>query len=121
MRSYDDAGASGQRATRSYADTGIREFSANDRQRINECFTSGKSGLPPGLAKRDRLPPGLERQVQRNGTLPPGLQKQVQALPGACETGLPRLPVDWRRVILGDRVLLLNPANTIVDLFRLSQ
>jgi hypothetical protein len=27
------------------------------------------------LAKRDRLPPGLERQLVVNGTLPPGLEK----------------------------------------------
>src|SRR5574340_457409 len=109
VRSYEDTRTSGQGAARSYVNTGIREFSANDRQAISQCFSSGKSGLPPGLAKRDRLPPGLERQVQRNGTLPPGLQKRVQPLPGACEAGLPRLPVDWRRVILGDRILLLDP------------
>lgn len=34
-------------------------------------------GLPPGLAKRDRLPPGLQRHVERTGQLPPGLQKRV--------------------------------------------
>jgi hypothetical protein len=28
--------------------------------------------LPPGLAKRDQLPPGLERQLRVRGTLPPG-------------------------------------------------
>lgn len=94
------------------------QFSVRDRQSIRNCF-SNTSNLPPGLAKRDRLPPGLERQVQRNGTLPPGLQKRVQPLPGVCSGQLPRLPVDWVRVILGRRVLLLDPAKRIVDLMSL--
>ena len=105
---------SGARVSRSQI---ITEFSGNDRQLIRQCLTSGTSGLPPGLAKRGgNLPPGLERQVQRNGTLPPGLQKRVQPL-GACEQGLTPLPADWRRVILGDRVILLDPSNRISDLF----
>lgn len=94
-----------------------RVFSNRDRNVISDCLSSGRSGLPPGLAKRDRLPPGLERQVQRNGTLPPGLQKKVTGLPGECSVGLPRLPARWERVILGSRVLLLDPARRIVDLF----
>ena len=43
--------------------------------------------LPPGLAKRDTLPPGLERQLQRNGKLPPGLEKR--ALPDELKRALP--------------------------------
>ncbi len=34
-------------------------------------------GLPPGLAKRDRLPPGLEKHLWKHGSLPPGLQKKL--------------------------------------------
>jgi hypothetical protein len=32
---------------------------------------------------------------------------------------LPRLPADWSRVVLGRRVLLLDPDHRIVDLFSL--
>ena len=86
------------------------------------CFSDGGKGkkgkgLPPGLAKKDRLPPGLERQVQRNGTLPPGLQKKVQPLPEPCEARLPRLPEEWTRVELSGRILLLDSSRRIVDLF----
>ncbi|MGZ7029703.1 MAG: hypothetical protein ACXVG9_10290, partial [Terriglobales bacterium] len=69
--------------------------------------------------ERDNLPPGLEKQIQRNGTLPPGLQKRAQPLPGSCSARLPRLPVDWSRVVLGRRVLLLDPDSRITDLFSL--
>lgn len=119
-RGFDDSRRGpGQRAAMGGAP--LEEFSDNDRQTIRSCFQSNTSGLPPGLAKRDRLPPGLERQVQRNGTLPPGLQKRVQPLPGPCVAALPRLPVDWSRVILGRRVLLLNAEQRILDLFSLDQ
>ena len=76
-------------------------FSQRERRIISDCFVESRSDLPPGLAKRDRLPPGLERQLQRNGTLPPGLQKRVQPLPGVCTARLPRLPQEWVRVVLG--------------------
>ena len=29
--------------------------------------------VPPGLTKSDALPPGLERQLEEDGSLPPGL------------------------------------------------
>ena len=93
-------------------------FTRAQRDHINQCFANGKSGLPPGLAKKDRLPPGLERQLRRNGKLPPGLQKKVQPLGADCQVGLPKLPTDWRRVVLGDRVILVDPTQRIRDWFR---
>jgi hypothetical protein len=104
-----------------YDRRGPRGFSDQDRQIIGDCFENDRAGLPPGLAKKDHLPPGLERQLQRNGTLPPGLQKRVQPLPGSCAARLPRLPRDWERVVLGGRILLLDPQQTIVDLFWLER
>lgn len=92
-------------------------FSDDDRRIISTCFADSRSNLPPGLAKKDRLPPGLERQLQRNGTLPPGLQKRVQPLPHACESRLPRLPRNWSRVVLSGRIMLLDGGSRIVDLF----
>jgi outer membrane lipoprotein SlyB len=96
-------------------------FSDRDRQIIGDCFVNDRAGLPPGLAKKDRLPPGLERQLQRNGTLPPGLQKRVQPLPGSCAARLPRLPRGWGRVVLSGRIILLDPGQRIVDLFWLGR
>jgi hypothetical protein len=100
-----------------YDDREPTEFSQRERQIISDCFIDNRSGLPPGLAKRDRLPPGLERQLRRNGTLPPGLQKKVRPLPGVCTARLPRLPRDWARVVLSGRIILLDPMQRIVDLF----
>jgi len=68
--------------------------------------------LPPGLAKRDELPPGLERQYQRNGKLPPGLDKRQ--LPADLARTLPARGRDFERVIVGNDVLLISIATGIV-------
>jgi hypothetical protein len=74
-------------------------------------------GLPPGLAKKESLPPGLEKQLRRNGSLPPGLQKKVQPLPSALEVRLPRLPDGQRRVVLSGNVILMeSKTNLILDI-----
>jgi hypothetical protein len=96
-----------------------RVFSVTDRRHITDCYAGGGSGLPPGLAKKDRLPPGLEKQLRRNGKLPPGLQKKIQPLPAHCQVNLPRLPAGWERVIYQDRVILLDPARRVIDYFQM--
>jgi outer membrane lipoprotein SlyB len=104
-----------------YDGQGPMGFSDRDRQIIGDCLVNDRAGLPPGLAKKDRLPPGLERQLQRNGTLPPGLQKRALRLPASCEARLPSLPNDWVRVAVSGRVILLNSRERIVDLFWLDR
>ena len=65
-------------------------------------------GLPPGLAKRDSLPPRLQRQLEKNGTLPPGLARRE--LPAGLESQLPEPPPGLERIIAGDSVVLLEKA-----------
>jgi hypothetical protein len=92
-------------------------FTESDQQLIRSYFSGGARGLPPGLAKRGgRLPPGLERHLQRNGTLPPGLQKRVQPFPAELTQQLPTLPSGYSRVILAGRALILDRNNKILDL-----
>jgi Ni/Co efflux regulator RcnB len=76
------------------------------------------SDLPPGLAKRDRLPPGLERQLVVRGTLPPGLRKEIVRCPDDLERRLPPPPRDCRHVVIGGHIVLLNTRSfLIVDVF----
>lgn len=83
---------------------------------IREFFLDKNNvkGLPPGLAKRDELPPGLRKHIQRNGTLPPGLQKRVQPFPRGLEILLPRLPDGRRRVIIGVDVILIDERSSLI-------
>lgn len=92
-------------------------FSPRDQRIIRDYYAGSTSNLPPGLAKRGgHLPPGLERQLQRNGTLPPGLQKRVEPFPAQLERQLPRLPSGYSRVYLEGRALILDRNNKILDL-----
>ena len=92
-------------------------FGAHDREIITTYYTQHASGLPPGLAKREgELPPGLEKQLRRNGTLPPGLQKKIQPFPETLERQLSPLPAGYRRVIVDVHVLVYRPdTHGIVD------
>ena len=62
----------------------------------------------PGLAERDQLPPGLEKQLVVRGTLPPGLRKKIQRCPEDMERRLPHPPPDCEHVVIGGHVVLLN-------------
>ena len=127
-RASSSGGNSATPARRSYnedsdeqAAGGSSSFSAHDRRLIRDCFDDHASELPPGLAKRESLPPGLEKQVERNGTLPPGLQKRVVPLPEVCDRQLPKLPSSISRVVLGQHVMLVDENYTVLDLFNLDE
>ncbi len=77
----------------------------------------GSKGTPPGLAGRDRLPPGLERQLQRNGRLPPGLEKK--RFPAHLRAQLPSPLQGTERLIIGNDAVLIDMAtNVILDIIR---
>jgi hypothetical protein len=76
-----------------------------------------KGGLPPGLAKKSTLPPGLQKQLARNGHLPPGLE--YRSLPPDLLVQLPPMTPGYRYVILDDRVMLIRAAtNVIMDILQ---
>ncbi len=66
-------------------------YSNHDRDVIRGWYGEQGDNLPPGLAKKDRLPPGLEKQLERRGTLPPGLQKKVRPCPAEFAAASSRL------------------------------
>jgi hypothetical protein len=97
----------------------IREY-YGERHRRGDYDDGGRpgkkgkknKGMPPGLAKKKDLPPGLERQLERNGKLPPGLEKR--RLPGDLEHRLPRRDRRYERVIVDNDVVLIETATNIV-------
>lgn len=92
-------------------------FSDRDRDLIGDYYSSRNSGLPPGLAKKKHLPPGLQKQLERNGRLPPGLEKR--ALPSDLDRRLSRLPGGYGRVIVGNDVVIINTStDEILDILR---
>jgi hypothetical protein len=91
-----------------------------DREEMRHWYAEHREGLPPGLAKRDQLPPGLEKQLVRRGTLPPGLQKRIQPCPPDLEQRLPPPPPDCAHVVIGGHIVLMNRrTNVVLDIFHL--
>ena len=89
-------------------------FTTQERTVITNWFVRNRSGLPPGLAKRETLPPGLEKQLRERGTLPPGLQKKIQPLPVELEHQLTALPTGYRRVVIAGNVIVMNPTTGLI-------
>jgi len=96
-------------------DHGDRYYRDQDREVIRTWYASHQSNLPPGLAKKDRLPPGLERQLEQRGTLPPGLQKRIQPCPEDLERRLPPPPPDCANVLIAGHIVLLNRRTNVVQ------
>ena len=99
----------------------VRVFGESQEATIRAWFSNQKNleGLPPGLAKRERLPAGLEGQLKKNGSMPPGLEKRVHLFPLDLERLLPELPKGVVRVVIGVDIVLLNKtSNTILDIVR---
>ena len=88
---------------------GHEKYRDHDRD-IHNWYRANYSHLPPGLAKRDRLPPGLERQLVVNGTLPPGLRGKMQPCPRELEAMLPPPPPNYVHVVVGGNLVMYNRA-----------
>lgn len=89
---------------------GHEKYRDHDRD-IRGWYHEHYEHLPPGLAKRDRLPPGLERQLVVNGTLPPGLRTQARPCPRELEAMLPPPPPNYVHVIVGGNLVMYNRVN----------
>ncbi|MEQ8964282.1 MAG: hypothetical protein RID91_00535 [Azospirillaceae bacterium] len=114
-------GAIAERVLTEYERQVIRDYYRNhggyrDNRGRGRGQGNGRSGLPPGLAKKDRLPPGLERQLVEGGSLPPGLQRR--ALPGDLLHRLPPRRGTERIVVDRDVILIETATGLILDILR---
>ena len=99
-------------------DHGRNYYSDHDRDQMRGWYRDHANHLPPGLAKRDRLPPGLGRQLRVRGTLPPGLQKKMMPCPPELERRLPPPPPGCVHVFIGGNIVLVNRSSYMVlDIF----
>jgi hypothetical protein len=83
-------------------------FGSREQDILRVWYRDHESKLPPGLMKGDRLPLGLQRQLQERGTLPPGLQKKIVPLPVDLARRLPPPPSGCSRVIIGGNIVLID-------------
>lgn len=87
---------------------------------MKKWYRGYRGDLPPGLAKKDRLSPGLEKQLRVRGTLPPGLRDYIRPCPEDLLHRLPPPAPDYEHVAIGGRIVLLNRQTSMVlDIFKL--
>lgn len=86
--------------------------SGSSKNKKHKGKKKGGKGMPPGLAKKDELPPGLQKQLQKNGTLPPGLAKRD--LPYDLKMKLPKRPDSYKRTVVNEDVVLIEKATGMI-------
>ncbi len=95
-------------------------FAEHDRDEIRTWYEANTQHLPPGLAKKDRLPPGIESQMVVNGKFPRGLEAKVYVVPVDLDRRLPPPPPDSERVVVSGHIVLRNRnTHIILDIFHL--
>lgn len=87
-------------------------FSDRDRAIIRDYYRGNYRGLPPGLAKQGKIPPGHAFRMQRHQGIPPGVAWDY--LPAEVERRLSRLPDGYVRVVIGTDVAILHTRTRVV-------
>ena len=101
------------------ANVAVDIFIGNDKRIIRDWIRDEpRSSLPPGLARRESLPPGLQKQLARKGKLPPGLEKRLTPFPADLNRRLPPLREGLERVFVHGRAMIWNRnTQVILDVF----
>lgn len=90
-------------------------FTDRDRAAIRDYFSTSRHRLPPGLAKKGKVPPGHAMKLYRGHPVPPGYS--WSSLPRDLEGRLSRLPGDYVRIQVGADIGIMNlRTRVVVDL-----
>lgn len=114
------AGLAGCETPPYYGDVHVRDrdydvrvvFSDHDRTIIRDYYRSYYRGLPPGLAKQGKIPPGHAFKLRRHQGIPPGMAWET--LPADVERRLSRLPDGYVRIVIGADVAILHTRTRVV-------
>ncbi len=87
-------------------------FTDSDRRIIHDYYRVDYRGLPPGLAKKGKLPPGHAKRFRAHQPLPPDVE--WRHLPGNVERQLSRLPDGYVRIVVGASVAIMNVRTRIL-------
>ena len=87
-------------------------FTDHDRRLINDFYAPRYRSLPPGLAKKDKLPPGHAWRARLNQPIHD--EARWRYLPYDLEQRLTRLPSEYARVVIGTDVAIMNVRTRVV-------
>ena len=90
-------------------------FGDSDRSYVQDYY---RHSLPPGLAKKGKVPPGHAKRMARGMAWPPGVA--YDPLPLSLQRQLSPLPKGYARFIVGEDVVIVDMnARLIVDVVNL--
>lgn len=90
-------------------------FNERDRVLIRDYYATRYKGLPPGLAKKGKVPPGHAKQMSRGAPVPPDYRGHP--LPRDLEERLSRLPDGYARIVIGADIGIMKvQTRVVVDL-----
>ena len=93
-------------------------FAEHDRGEIRNWYAENHRHLPPGLARRDYLPPDQESRLVIHAAFPGALESRVMVVPADLDRRMGPPPPDCERVIIGGHIVLRNRSSrVIVDIF----
>ena len=87
---------------------GKPDFSGNERREIETYFSShpgARNDLPPGLAKKNKIPPGWQKKLSRGQRIPDDIWAHHLPLPHEILIKLPPPPIGIITVRIDDRIL----------------
>lgn len=87
-------------------------FSDRDRTIIRDYYRGHVRGLPPGLAKQGKVPPGHAFRLERHRPLPAGVTWAHP--PADLERRLSRLPDGYVHIVIGARLAILHTRTRVV-------
>jgi Ni/Co efflux regulator RcnB len=96
----------------------VYSYSKHDRDEMNDWYEHHRGNLPPGLAKKDRLPPGWEKKMAVHQVMPAEYREYVRSAPVEIVRVLPPPPPDCEHVVVGGHIVLMNRKTSVVlDIF----
>lgn len=85
-------------------------FTDHDRRVLRDYYRIDYRALPPGLAKKGKMPPGHAMRMRQ--PLPP--EASWHYLPGNVERQLSRLPDGYVRVVVGSSIAIMNVRTRVI-------
>lgn len=87
-------------------------FSDDDRRLVNDYYAPRYKKLPPGLAKKDKLPPGHAWRARVNQPIHDDARWRY--LPDELDQRLTRLPPEYVRIVIGTDVAIMHVRTRVV-------
>jgi len=100
-------------------------FDDHDQQIARNWYVHARANqdqehqLPPGLRDRDRLPPGIEKQLARGWVVDRGDRERLYPPPPVLVRRFAPPPPGCRYFVFGGHVVLVDPGYRVLDVIHL--